>query len=233
MKMKKTSLAGIILALTLVVGTTTVFVTSAAGAATNDSIASGIVMTDNQTGLTSTDGGQTWMDDEEYQKLYPTPDIVWWTYDEYKAELEEDKKTLPNMVGATAGYYDENGVLHEEVITQEWVNEVIARSEQVLEDIKNGAKVSKSVDGDESVGMASDSTDSTDTAHAEGRVLNPSNSSPTISTLISLKNGDTIDFGPYDTKEESYEAVKAYCDEQVKAGKMTQQEADEILSESK
>ena len=36
-------------------------------------------------------------------------------------------------------------------------------------------------------------------------------------------------FGPYDTKEELLDAIKPYCEEQVRLGNMTQQEADEII----
>ncbi len=48
--------------------------------------------------------------------------------------------------------------------------------------------------------------------------------------VVHLENGDTRDFGSFDTKEEAFAVVKAFCDEQVKARKMTQQEADKILS---
>lgn len=40
---------------------------------------------------------------------------------------------------------------------------------------------------------------------------------------------ETKVFGPYDTKEELLDAIKSYCEEQVRLGNMTQQEADEII----
>ena len=158
-----------------------------------------------------------------YKKIYPAEsfdnfdNVEWYTYDEFKAFVDEQKKSLPNCIGARGGYYDENGVLHEEVWTQEKVDETLAQYEQILEDIKNGGKFSKSVNGDEAVGYSAPKL----------------NISTSAVATIDLENGETIDFGPYDTKEECYAAVKAYCDEQVKAGKMTQQEADEILSKYK
>lgn len=40
---------------------------------------------------------------------------------------------------------------------------------------------------------------------------------------------ETKVFGPYDTKEELLDAIKSYCEEQVRLGNMTQQAADEII----
>ena len=40
---------------------------------------------------------------------------------------------------------------------------------------------------------------------------------------------ETKVFGPYDTKEELLDAIKSYCEEQVRLGNMTQKEADEII----
>lgn len=66
----------------------------------------------------------------------------------------------------------------------------------------------------------------------EQYVLNPSGPpSERYSALFSLENGDTKDLGSYTTKEECFEAVKAFCNKQVKEGKMTQQEADKVLGE--
>lgn len=175
------------------------------------------------------------MDEEEYQRKYPKLEVDWWTYDEYKAFVDERKKSLPNLIGAPRGYYDKNGVLHEGVWTQEKVDKALARYEQILEDIKNGARYFKPiVKGNESFGMGGYVTDSTDVAHVKGSVLNPSGPpSERYSALFSLKNGETKDLGSYATKEERFDAVKSFCDEQVKAGNMTQQEANEILSEYK
>jgi hypothetical protein len=174
------------------------------------------IITDNQEGLISADGGQTWTDGEAYQKLYPTPDIVWWTYDEYKEWLDGQKKILPDVIGETGGYYDEKNVLHEEVWTQEKVDEAIAMYEQTLEYIRNGARISKPVYGDD--------------GEATGFSLNPSDP-PSVEYRagLSFGNGGAIDLGSFATAEQRLAAVKAFCDEQVKEGNMTQQEADGIL----
>jgi beta-lactamase regulating signal transducer with metallopeptidase domain len=189
-------------------------------AATDNSIANGSVTTNNQTGQISTDGGQTWMDEEAYQKMYPTPNINWWTYDEYKVWLEQEKINLQSLVNAPGW-------------SQERIDNAIQGYEQQLEDIKNGALYSKSIEGyDGTVVMGSNITNSTVVANDEQYVLNPSGPpSERYSALFSLENGDTKDLGSYATKEECFEAVKAFCDEQVKEGKMTQQEVDRVLSE--
>jgi bla regulator protein BlaR1 len=189
-------------------------------AATDNSIASGSITADNQTGQISTDGGQTWMDGEEYQKMYPTRNIVWWTCDEYKAWLEQEKIKLQSLVNAPGW-------------SQERIDNAIQGYEKQLEDIKNGALYSKSIEGyDGTVGMGSNITNSTAVANDEQYVLNPSDPpSERYSAIFSLENGDIKDLGSYATKEECFKAVKAFCDEQVKSGKMTQQEADKVLSE--
>lgn len=54
--------------------------------------------TDPQDGKTyySTDGGKTFeaLTPEEFDARYPTPEVVWWTYDEYAAWLEQEKIQL-------------------------------------------------------------------------------------------------------------------------------------------
>ena len=97
----------------------------------------------------SFDNGKTFtpLTDAEFEALYPTPDIEWWTYDEYKAWLENEKKELQSMVGEK-GYTNTDGWF---TWTQEKVDETIVLYEEILQDIQNGVKHSKSVDGSEDV----------------------------------------------------------------------------------
>ncbi len=224
MKIKKTSLVGVAMALILVIGTTTVFATNAAATdnsptnksyATND-IASAVVISSNDEAgkaQISTDNGKTWMSEEEFNKVYPTSEVVWWTYDEYKEWLDNEKIQLQDMIGEkgwnpTDGWY---------VWTQEMVDETIKMYEGLLEDIKNGMKLSKTVDGSSDQVMMS---------------YYPSDIATTTGYEVVIVNDKGVDayFGPYDTKEELLAQVRPYCEKQVKAGNMTQQEADEILS---
>lgn len=93
--------------------------------------------------------------------------------------------------------------------------------EGILEDIKNGMYVSKTVNGSKSDGK-------------NGILIsfNPSNIATATSYAVSIVNdkGEQALFGPYETKEELLAVVKPYCEKQVKAGNMSQQEATKIPS---
>lgn len=166
----------------------------------------------------SFDNGETFepMTDAEVEALYPTQDIEWWTYDEYKAWLDNEKVQLQSMLGEK-GWTSGDGDF---VWTQEKINETIAMYESILEDIRNGKMYSKSVDGDSDMLMMSyDPSDIELGTSTEAKEL-----------YIKLDNGEEHTFGPYETKEELLAEVKPFCEEQVKLGNMTQSEADEIIS---
>ena len=147
MKMKKTSLVGIILAMTLVVGVLAVFATTA----TPDGISRENIQKASDATYASKvkigiDEGIKWMNVEEFKKA-TTLDVVWWTYDEYKTWLEQEKLNLQNAIGkktwnSTDGWF---------VWTQEKVDKKIRIYEQDLRDIKNGMMISKTVDGSNEV----------------------------------------------------------------------------------
>jgi len=209
-KRKKAGVVILCLALAGIITTGATF-----AGAIDDGIASVSITANNQTRLISIDGGQTWMDEEEYSKMYPASDIVWWTYDEYKEWLDNEKIQLQSIIGGkgwnpTDGWY---------VWTQEKVDETIRMYEGLLEDIKNGKKLSKTVNGSNEVVMASNPSDIAKSSGYEVIIVND--------------RGVNAQFGPYDTKEELLAQIRAYCDEEVKAGNMTQQEADEILLETR
>ena len=93
----------------------------------------------------SFDGGKTFepMTDAEFEARFPTPDVEWWTYDEYKAWLENEKVQLQSLLGEEA-WTNGSGSF---IWTQEKIDETIALYESILEDMKNGVMYSKSVDG--------------------------------------------------------------------------------------
>ena len=93
----------------------------------------------------SFDDGKTFepLTDAEFEALYPTPDIEWWTYDEYKAWLDSEKVQLQEMLGQE-GWTSGEGSF---VWTQEKIDETIALYEEILADIQNGVMYSKTVDG--------------------------------------------------------------------------------------
>lgn len=160
MKMKRTSLAALIAAAVLVAGVTTAFATSAKADGNISHRDSGNVpdtvmegadilsYVDSQDGKPyySFDGGKTFqaLTDEEYKARFPSSDVEWWTYDEYKAWLENEKVALQNMIGEW-GWTGSRG---EFVWTQEIVDETIAMYEGILENIKNGMLYAKTTDGE-------------------------------------------------------------------------------------
>ena len=85
------------------------------------------------------------MTDEEFARAYPVPDIQWWTAEEYAAWLENEKQELQSIIGSK-GWTSGTGWF---TWTQEMVDEIIVKYEEVLAMIENGYLVSKSVDGDE------------------------------------------------------------------------------------
>ena len=94
--------------------------------------------------IIKTEDGQEVLTDEEFEARYPALDIEWWTYDEFKEWLENEKVELQGMIGET-GWTGGRGKF---VWTQEIVDEAIERYEAILEDIKNGMLYSKTIDGE-------------------------------------------------------------------------------------
>lgn len=97
----------------------------------------------------SFDGGKTFepMTDAEFEARFPTPDVEWWTYDEYKAWLDNEKVQLQSLLGEEAWTSSDGSFIW----TQEKIDETIALYEGILEDMKNGVMYSKNVDGQDDV----------------------------------------------------------------------------------
>ena len=111
MKTRKITVISLLLAAALVVGTVTVFATSAnLEANMNDvetevdsvSLMSYVDPDDGKT-YYSFDEGTTFepLTDEEFEARFPTPNVQWWTYDEYKAWLADEKVQLQSLLGET------------------------------------------------------------------------------------------------------------------------------------
>lgn len=166
MKIKRTSLAALLAAIALVGGVTTAFATSAeegesaprgAGDAANTAIETSEVLSivDTKDGEIkySFDGGETFetLTEEGLKDRFPSADVEWWTADEYKAWLENEKTELQKVIGERA-WTSSRG---EFVWTQEIVDETITMYEGILEDIKNGMLYSKAIDGEDAFGTLS------------------------------------------------------------------------------
>ena len=151
---KKTSRIALFAAVALAAGMTTAFATSAktdesapAAIDTAIQVSTTVSYVDAQTGLTwySLDGGITYeaMTADEFTANLTSLDIEWWTYEEYREWLENEKAALQGLIGERA-WTSGRG---EFVWTQEMVDETVAAYERALEAIKNGTLYSKTVNG--------------------------------------------------------------------------------------
>ena len=160
----------------------------------------------------STDNGETWGSSGDFQKSM----VEWWTYDGYKAWIDEQKVELPKLIGQK---YSIGGEMKE--WTQETVDEVLRLYEDTLEQIKNGTKVSKVTD--EGVLMVSPPDKEDDGAQMGSA----------YGVAFVDETGKSHDIGSYDTKAGLLKTLKPYCEELVQKGEMTQAEADALLAKCK
>lgn len=197
MKNKKMTIFSAILGFAIVAGATTIFATSAkAEDKAADEFADG-----------QTEAGSS------------GSDVEWWTYDEYKAWLEEEIVQLNSVLGEK-GWTNETG---EFVWTQEKIDETIQMYEETLEEIKNGAHISIAmIENSEADGTVAGIQMENYDADAEEVGANSL-------WLCVMQDGEPKMFGPYQTNEELLAEVKPYFDEQVSLGNMTEEEAQEIL----
>ena len=95
--------------------------------------------------LYSNDGGRTWMSEDRFHAKYggwgDDWRVEWWTYEDYKVWLEEEREVLQGIIG-DSGYTSSEGWF---TWDQKRVDEAIARYENILEEIKNGALYSKTI----------------------------------------------------------------------------------------
>lgn len=151
MKTKKTGIISALAACLVVACTIGAFATSAAEPDLETVTELDVIATDGTDGAYrySDDGGKTFMSEQElmdkygFDSVHWTDDIEWWTYDEFKEWLEEEKKNLQACLGSTFKTPSRGEV----VWTQQEIDDTIAMYEDVLENIKNGALYSKDLDG--------------------------------------------------------------------------------------
>ena len=212
MKFKKTSTIACALALVLVVGATTAFANSDASGENVYVDLSAVYSRNIGNGTEySADNGETWISEDEYNQLYPQPDIVFWTYEEYKEYLEEQIPVWQSLVGAK--YKNEKGEWVE--WTQETVEQCITQAKEELEAIKNGALVSRTIDGESNPNVSI--------------TINNLDSDVTYNAIIVDQNGQEINLGSFPTEEERLAAVGDYCNEQIGLGNMTKEYAEKLI----
>lgn len=236
MKNKKTTLITAITAAVLVTGVTAVFATSAKAtdsAAPNPDPASILSVAEQDTYTEtlisyyengqlffSPDGGKSFSDEATFKKMYPAYDVEWWTYEEYARYVEQEKKNLQSFLDAG-----------EPDLTQEMVDASIAEYEALLQQLKDGFMLSKSVNGHSDITIISDSS------LAKSISESGSESGTAVSAAhdlcIMLDNGEKTVFGPYDSRQELLDEVQPFCEKQIALGNMTEKEAEEILQKCK
>ena len=154
MKTKKIGVISALAACLVVACTIGAFATSADKPDINsvtelDVIATGTGDGDLSTYRYSDDGGKTYMTEQELMDKYGfdgvswNQDVEWWTYDEFKAWLENEKIELQKCLGSSFTTPSRGEV----VWTQEEIDNTIAMYEDMLENIKNGVLYSKDLDG--------------------------------------------------------------------------------------
>lgn len=201
MKTRKTTWITTISALALVFGVTTAFATSVQAQEKNDvqnpedidrkfnsqvdtiyGDSTLMSYTDLKDGKTyySWDNGRTWtpLTVDELEAMNPSSQVEWWTAEEYRAWLEQEKIELQSIIGSQ-GWTPSTGWF---TWTQERVDQTVAQHEAILKDIENGMMVSKSVydeNGNEAETMMSYDPQDIMTAH-ERRNVEPKEDAETI-----------------------------------------------------
>ena len=140
MKIKKTSKFAVMISAVLVIGVTGGFATSASSLEKNTETA-------QENGETTVALNEVNIREDE---PLSSPDVEWWTAEEYAKWLDEEKEVLKSMIGEKA-YTGGDGWF---VWTQEKVDETIALYEDNLQKIKDEMKLSKSADDVVGVTMA-------------------------------------------------------------------------------
>ena len=151
----------------------------------------------------STDG-ENWVAEADYEKNNPTPDVEWWTAEEYEKWIAEQKKELEALIGTGDGWYDGQGVFHE--WTRESVDATIAEYQETLESIKNGVLYSQDNGEGDTYSMIPPSEDVVSEYGVD----------------VTKENGESVHIGNYASDEELNQALNDAVDN----GQITQADAD-------
>ena len=151
----------------------------------------------------STDG-ENWVAEADYEKNNPTPDVEWWTAEEYEKWIATQREELEALIGTGDGWYDGQGVFHE--WTQESVDATIAEYQETLESIKNGILYSKDNGEGDTYSMIPPTEDVVSEYGVD----------------VTKENGESLHIGNYASGTELNKALNDAVDN----GQLTQSEAD-------
>lgn len=236
MKIRKVSFVGMVLAVMLIAGTTIAFATSALAPDSKNNPSAlnteGAFSSDGEgalvTGQAHAEGlveGRNFADDLSYWEDVAS-DLSFWEIDEFEAWMEEElrkNQTLADNADMSLYYKNADGDYECRAWTQEDVDTLYAQWEEQLEKMKLGYRYTKDIEVPGGGIM--------------GGVFSPGalddHSKPSKSPAVIIQNdGSRVQLGSFDTVEDAKAAEKTYLDQQVEAGLITQEAADEYLSKT-
>lgn len=154
----------------------------------------------------SEDGGKTW--------TYSADTNEWFTYEEYKAYVEQTIAMMQADVDAGETYLDSQGNPYK--VTQEMVDSLQAEFTENLALLKEGkTQIARDLLFQRSVPSQEEIEGGQAREH----------------TLMVDILGETVTFGPYDTREEAFSALEIYCNGLIAQNKMTDADYQKILDE--
>ncbi len=220
-KRKKAGVAILCLALVGIIMTGATLTATAKAKEADTRLSSGMSMAgtlDGKNYIYTDDGGNTWMSEAEYKEKNPDvmDELEFWEIDEFEKWMEQERIVYQELADNGQRFYD-NETEQWRTWTQQDVNELYKIWQEQLESMKRGYRYTKDIELPNGALLAGAFEPDTGTA------------SSASSTVITRGDGTIVSLGDFDTAEEAEAAVKKYLDEQVRAGTMTQQEANEIL----
>ena len=142
------------------------------------------------------------------------PDAVWWTVEDYSAWMDSEHTRLINLLGETVGENSQGPV----VVDQAFIDEGMAGNREILRWLAEGWLVSKSIGGNENLGVTIKPED-----WANGR------GEREFELAFQLKDGTVVNFGPYDTVDALLAEFIPFSQAQIAAENLDPSEAEEIV----
>lgn len=136
-----------------------------------------------------------------WEVYVPNETATFFSYEEYSELVATNKKVLQSFVAAGE-------------ITQAEADKTISQYNEILQQIKNGLQVSKR-----------DNNTDDQILFSLPKAMHTTGFQTTVYDGLTYQS-----FGPFETQQELYSALKEYTDHQIGVGAMTQVEADELLA---
>ena len=141
------------------------------------------------------------------------PDAVWWTVEGYSAWMTWEEARIASQFGQTVGW-NSSGVA---TVDQAYIEEQQALHQELLRRLAEGMLVSKSVDGNENLGLTINPQD-----WENGRIHE-------YELAVQLRDSTEVHFGPYETADELLAEFISFSEAAIAAGNFDEREANEII----